>query len=143
MLVFVIWCSVFISAVQAEKWDIFKGLWRSVDAQTGLCLFTAEIYEKQGKLNVRVIDLPGNASLKNCENCKPPLKDKPLLGMDIIWDLDFKEGRLENGKILDPDSGHVYDCSLWIDNAGDLHVRGYFKLKAFGKTQIWKALKSP
>ncbi|MBK9109818.1 MAG: DUF2147 domain-containing protein [Saprospiraceae bacterium] len=142
MIVFVLWCSVLISSVQAEKWDSFKGLWRSFDAQTGLWVFTAEIYEKQGKLNARVIELPGNASLKYCGNCKPPMKNKPLLGMDIIWDLDFEDDRLEHGKILDPCTGSVYDCSLWIGKGGNLHVRGYFKLKAFGKTQIWQAIKS-
>lgn len=138
---FILLYALVISFPDTEKRDYFIGFWRSDDPQTGQWIFTAEIYEEQGKLLAKVVELPPNAALKSCEKCKPPLKNQPLLGMDIVWNLDFLENRLENGKILDPATGKVYDCTMWIGTGGTLHVRGYFKFKAFGQTQIWQPVK--
>lgn len=39
-----------------------------------------------------------------------------------------------NGEILDPDSGQVYECKIWLEE-GKLKVRGYVSL--FYRTQSW------
>jgi uncharacterized protein (DUF2147 family) len=41
------------------------------------------------------------------------------------------------GKITDPRDGHSYHAKLWVDDQGDLRLRAYFVIPAFGVTQIW------
>jgi uncharacterized protein (DUF2147 family) len=38
------------------------------------------------------------------------------------------------GTILDPETGNVYDCKMWLEN-GKLMVRGYVAF--FFRTQVW------
>jgi uncharacterized protein (DUF2147 family) len=40
----------------------------------------------------------------------------------------------EDGTIMDPDNGKVYDCKLWVED-GKLKVRGYVAF--FFRTQTW------
>ena len=54
--------------------------------------------------------------------------------MDIIWNLQNKNNKLTNGKILDPEKGRIYGAEMWVDN-GRLIVRG--KLLFFGRNQTW------
>lgn len=41
------------------------------------------------------------------------------------------------GEVTDPRSGAVYSARIWVDELGDLHVRGYIGLPLLGQTQIW------
>jgi uncharacterized protein (DUF2147 family) len=41
------------------------------------------------------------------------------------------------GEIIDPRTGRAYDAKIWIDDAGDLHLRGFLGIPLFGETQIW------
>ena len=50
-----------------------------------------------------------------------------------VNDEDDKEW--DDGEILDPKKGTVYDCKLWLED-GDLQVRGYIAF--FFRTQTWK-----
>ncbi|KXV62240.1 hypothetical protein AD949_12165 [Acetobacter orleanensis] len=42
-----------------------------------------------------------------------------------------------NGKILDPDSGNVYQAQIWSPEKNVLKLRGYIGLPLFGETQTW------
>jgi uncharacterized protein (DUF2147 family) len=46
----------------------------------------------------------------------------------------LSDGTWSGGTILDPESGKVYDCKLWLEN-GRLMVRGYVAF--FFRTQEW------
>ncbi|WP_257640657.1 DUF2147 domain-containing protein [Acetobacter orientalis] len=47
------------------------------------------------------------------------------------------EGERWNGKILDPDSGHIYQAQIWSPHKDVLKLRGYIGLPLFGETQTW------
>lgn len=42
-----------------------------------------------------------------------------------------------NGKILDPDTGHIYQAQIWSPRQDVLKLRGYIGLPLFGETQTW------
>ncbi len=115
-----------------------EGRWLNVDPKTGNWLFVAECYRVDGHLHVRVVDLPENAEVRSCQNCPEPLQGRALEGMDIVWGLRKSADGWDRGKIIDPESGKIYDCALWLDKSGTLNVRGYLKMKLFGKTQRWE-----
>jgi uncharacterized protein (DUF2147 family) len=54
--------------------------------------------------------------------------------MEIIRDLEQDGDEWEDGTIIDPDNGKVYDCKLWVED-GELQVRGYIAF--FFRTQVW------
>ena len=45
---------------------------------------------------------------------------------------------VRGGRILDPESGRIYDCEMRLaDDGTTLVVRGYVGLPAFGRTLRW------
>ena len=42
-----------------------------------------------------------------------------------------------HGSILDPDSGHSYQASIWSPSPDVLKLRGYLLLPILGQTQAW------
>jgi uncharacterized protein (DUF2147 family) len=55
--------------------------------------------------------------------------------MVIIEGLVQDDDEYEDGTILDPKNGKVYDCKIWLDSADKLMVRGYVGI--FFRTQEW------
>ena len=41
------------------------------------------------------------------------------------------------GQVVDPRTGTVYGAKLWVDDRGDLRLRGFVGLPMLGETQIW------
>jgi len=74
--------------------------------------FQVEIFEKDrvyyGKI-IKLTALPENAL---CTKCKKERKDKPLMGMLILWGLKKEAGRYVEGKIYDVEAGKEYKCSI-------------------------------
>lgn len=114
--------------------DIF-GEWKSIDDETGKAKSIIKIFEKDGKAYGKVVELL-NPSRENptCYNCTDDRKDKPILGLEIIRALEQDDDEWEDGTILDPENGKVYDCKIWLED-GNLQVRGYVGF--FFRTQTW------
>lgn len=66
-----------------------------------------------------------NAGVKDTKNPDPGLRDRPILGVNLIR--DFKPagpGRWTGGKIYDPESGKTYDSKISANANGTLKVEG-------------------
>ena len=115
------------------------GKWKTIDDNTGEAKSIVQIYEENGKIYGKVIEI-FDATKRNrvCENCSGALKNKPVLGMRIINDLEKNGNSYENGKIIDPESGKEYKCSISLENDKTLKVRGYIGISLMGRTQYWK-----
>ena len=55
--------------------------------------------------------------------------------MEIIKDLKQDGDEFEDGTILDPKNGKIYDCKIWLEDKNILNVRGYVAF--FFRTQTW------
>ncbi len=116
------------------------GRWKTIDDNTGKERSIVEIYKEgdayHGKI-VKIFREPGEDPDPICKECKGEKKDKKILGMEIITDLryDPEDKEYSDGEILDPENGNVYDVKLWIDESGQLKVRGY--LYFLYRTQTW------
>ena len=42
------------------------------------------------------------------------------------------------GQITDPRNGDRYQAELWVDDSGDLHLRGFIGIPLLGSTQVWR-----
>jgi uncharacterized protein (DUF2147 family) len=83
-------------------------------------------------LETEDIGEPG-APRKDNNNPDHNLQDRPLLGLNLLKDYVFDDGRWQ-GKIYDPESGNVYSSRMKVDRSGTLNMRGYIGAPMFGRT---------
>lgn len=116
------------------------GKWTTIDDESGVPRSVVEIMARGTKVFGKIIKLhpqPGDDPDPVCDQC--PEEDdrynKKIIGLEIIRNMKWSGEALTDGTILDPESGKVYQCKLWLD--GDaLKVRGYWS--PFFRTQTWK-----
>ncbi|MFY0606690.1 MAG: DUF2147 domain-containing protein [Cyclobacteriaceae bacterium] len=116
------------------------GKWKTIDDQTGKARSIVEIVERDGKVYGSIVQLfrsPEEDPDPICELCPGDRKDQKVIGMEIIREMvrEKSSGEYEDGEILDPESGDVYDCKIWLDESGNLKVRGYIMF--LYRTQTW------
>jgi uncharacterized protein (DUF2147 family) len=129
--------SLLLTMFSVSSQNVF-GKWKTIDDETGDEKSIVEIYERNGKIYGKIIEIL-NPSRKNavCNDCEGDKKDKPILGMLIIEDLTKDDDIYDGGNILNPSNGKVYKCTLKLEeNPNTLQVRGYVAF--FYKTQYWQ-----
>ena len=133
---------VFLVSVFSVNAQSVIGKWKTFDDATGDAKSIVEITEKDGKIYGKVIEIL-NPEKKNtkCNNCPDSDKDKSVLGLYVIKGLSKDGKEYSNGKILDPNSGKLYKCTVSLDGNDKLKVRGYVGISAFGRNQIWTRVK--
>lgn len=128
-------CFVFtLTGLQAQ--DVV-GKWKTIDDETGKEKSIVEIYLKNGKAYGKVVEILNPEKQDAiCDLCADDddRKNKKVLGMDIIRNMEKDGNEWEDGTILDPNNGKVYDCKMWVED-GNLQVRGYIAF--FFRTQTW------
>ena len=133
----------FLLTINAQS---IVGKWKTIDDETGKTRSIVEIYQKGEKYFGKVSAMldpesDQNAVCNECDEDDPRYKQK-VIGMEIIKDMEFdkKKEEYNDGEILDPESGSLYDCRIWIDDEGNLKLRGY--LFFIYRTQTWLPLNS-
>jgi uncharacterized protein (DUF2147 family) len=117
------------------------GVWKTIDDETGEAKSHVQIYEENGKLHGKVIAfLRKNVDPNRvCNKCSDWRKGQKIMQMIILRDMQLKDGFYKNGKILDPEKGKEYSCSMWLEsnNPNVLKLRGYIGISALGRSQTW------
>lgn len=127
-------------AISGFAQNIF-GKWKTIDDETGKAKSIVNIFEKNGKAYGTIEKLfrePTEDQDPYCTPCVDDRKDQRVIGMEIIRGMKKDDNEWEDGTILDPKNGKVYDCKLWVDedNPNQLNVRGYVAF--FYRTQTWE-----
>jgi len=125
----------FTFSVQAQ--DSIFGKWKTIDDETGKAKSIVEIYEKNGKAYGKIVKLfrsPNEEQDPICDECEDDRKNKKIIGMEIIRGMEKDDDEWEDGTILDPKNGKIYDCEIWRDGE-ELKVRGYIAF--LYRTQTW------
>ncbi|MDG1023868.1 MAG: DUF2147 domain-containing protein [Flavobacteriaceae bacterium] len=126
---------IFFNTIQPSS---VEGVWITQDDETGQKKSEVLLYEENGKLYGKILKLllPGDQG-KLCKECKGDNKNKPIEGLVIVNDLLLDDGTWEDGTILDPKSGKVYDCYITLVDDNNLDVRGFLGFSILGRTQKW------
>jgi|SRR6266850_279811 len=132
---------IFLAALDAVAQPATPGgLWQTVN-ERGEREALVRITEVAGELRgsvVQVFSPPAPSANPLCEACSGELRNKPILGMEILRGLRWDGEQYSGGEILDPDEGRVYRCSLRLLEGGErLEVRGYVGISLFGRSQVW------
>ncbi|MDE3149770.1 MAG: DUF2147 domain-containing protein [Acidobacteriota bacterium] len=116
------------------------GLWKTVDDLTGEVKSLVVIREVKGALYGQ-IEQVYNPPVPNplCIRCTGSLKDRAVVGLQILWGLHKNGSEWTDGHILDPETGKIYRCSVVLEDGGKiLRVRGYIGFSFLGRTQHWR-----
>ena len=115
------------------------GKWKTIDDNTGKAKSIVEIFEENGKVYGKVIEiLNPDRQDALCDNCSGADEGQPILGMTIIRGLKKDGDEYNSGKILDPESGKLYKCYIELEEDDSLKVRGYIGFSLLGRTQYWQ-----
>jgi len=129
---------LFLFSVSVSSQDIF-GKWTTIDDETGEAKSIVEIYEKDGKVFGKIIELlrPQDKDAL-CTKCEGVDYNKPVLGFVLIKNLTQDGEYYKNGTIFDPERGKKYKCRIGLDedNPNVLEVRGYISF--LYATQYWQ-----
>jgi uncharacterized protein (DUF2147 family) len=117
------------------------GVWKTIDDKTGKERSIVRITEVDGQLQgvvEQLFDFPGDDPKHLCDKCKGERKDKPIVGMTILWGLTQHGEEWSGGEILDPKNGKIYRCKMTPSADGkQLNVRGFIGVSLIGRSQIW------
>ncbi len=98
-----------------------------------------EIYEKDGVYYgkiVKLISVPADAL---CTHCKKERKDKPLMGMLILWDFKKEAGRYVGGRVYAVEEDKDYKCAMTLVSPDKLQVTA--SLLFVSQSHYWTRVK--
>ncbi|MET1056273.1 MAG: DUF2147 domain-containing protein [Pedobacter sp.] len=125
----------------AQNKDAILGKWINSTGEAHV-----EIFKTGVKYNGKIVWLKTQKDEKgivktDLKNPDVSLRSKPILGMQILRDFVYEDGKWTDGKIYDPKSGKTYSCNMNIKENGDLNMRGYIGVSLLGRSEVWKRVK--
>lgn len=125
---------VALASVVASAQDVI-GKWKLPDGSA-----IVEVYKKGDAFCARIAWLEEPQS-KDTKNPDASLRNRPLLGLDLLSNLKPDGKRYSGGTIYDPQTGKTFTCTMELDskNVNILHVKGY--VGPFHKTMDWTRTK--
>ena len=132
---------ILITTTLVNAQDV-EGKWTTYNEETGSPLSVIEIVKSGTSIEGRVTKIylePFQGVDPVCSRCKGERKDKKVINMNFLWGFRKNGTEYDNGKILDPQNGEVYESKLWLEDPNTLKVRGYGGvLGLLYRTQTWK-----
>jgi len=125
----------------AQNKDAIVGQWVNSTGEAHV-----EIFKKGPKYFGKIVwlkspkDEKGNIKT-DIKNPEASLRSRPILGMEMLKDFIFEDGKWTDGKIYDPKSGKTYSCNMNLKSNGDLNMRGYVGISIIGRSEVWKKIK--
>lgn len=94
-------------AAAASAADPVDGRWRTLDDETGKPMSIVEVSTAGGTLNARVVETLNEPNAK-CTQCSGADKNKPVVGMRVLWDLKQQDGVWGGGSGFKPSTGDSF-----------------------------------
>ncbi|WP_316804435.1 DUF2147 domain-containing protein [Pedobacter nototheniae] len=124
----------------AQNKDAIVGKWLNPSGEGQI-----EIYKKGdkyfGKLAwLKEPNLNGKPKA-DAKNPEASLQSRPLLGLEILKNFVYDDGKWTDGTIYDPKSGKTYSCNMTLKSTDVLNVRGYVGISLLGRSETFRRVK--
>lgn len=126
----------FLNNIQAqEPSDKILGIWLNEDKTNKIEIYKAgDTYSGKIAWLAKVDDNP-NLHPKDKNNPNPELRNRSILGIDIITGMQYSGSKWDRGTIYAPKKGMYADCKAELLSNGQLKI--IVSKSGFTKTQIW------
>lgn len=140
LAIFLLFVALGLTA-SAQNKDAILGKWVNSTGEAHL-----EITKRSDKFFGKLVWLKDPKDEKGVmktdfKNPNSALRSKPILGLEILKDFVYDDGKWTDGNIYDPKSGKLYSCNMTLKSNGDLNMRGYIGVSLLGRTEVWKRVK--
>jgi uncharacterized protein (DUF2147 family) len=133
--------AIYISSAAAQNKDAILGRWVSSSGEAYI-----DITKKGSRYFGKIVKLkePNDENGRPKTDYKNPnssLRKRPILGLELLNDFIYEDGKWTDGTIYDPKSGKTYRCNMSLKENGQLSMRGYVGVSLIGRSEIWKRVK--
>jgi len=68
------------------------------------------------------------------KNSDPALRNRSIIGLQVMEGLSLEGDWWRNGSCYDPQSGTTYQCKMRLESASELRLRGFIGFSLLGRT---------
>lgn len=128
------------TAVFAQKADDILGKWQNSSGEGQITMYKkGDKYF--GKLSWIKEPNENGKPKTDIKNPDSKLHGNPLVGLDIVKDFVYEDGKWTDGKVYDPKTGKTYSGNMTMTGLNQLNMRGYIGISLIGRTENWKRVK--
>ncbi|KEO73914.1 DUF2147 domain-containing protein [Anditalea andensis] len=122
--------------VFAQASDAIVGTWYNTEKDAKV-----EIFKEGNRFYGKIVWLQepteNNRPKVDKNNADKSKRDRPIMGMRLLNDFQYKSGTWEEGTIYDPKNGKTYSATIKKKNENTLEVRGFVGISLIGRTVEW------
>lgn len=121
--------------------EVICGRWMSTDNDLMI-----RVYKESNEYRATILWFDDRDESKSIDdhldrlNPDPALRSRKIVGTNVLDKLEYSPATntWENGVIYDAQHGRLWNSCAYIDNKGELKVKGYWLFKFISKTLIFK-----